>query len=229
MDEIMFNVNKEIISFNEIPAIAEKSSKSVLLVRHSYRESLQNGNLDPGLTGEGWDYAVSCGRFLKGLKDVCFGASPRKRTFQTVQALIEGGELGPKESFIEAYPRLHDTSLFSPPEMLGVTVADNTLVPLLLKYYATGSAPSMIDLKDYASGLADFLTQTEFEKKNVILASHDIVLIAFLTYFKVYTFREDDWFGYVQGALLSSDSAGQWTIAYAVPDKENRKECKLFV
>jgi hypothetical protein len=87
----------------------------------------------------------------------------------------------------------------------------------------------MIDLKDYASGLADFLTQTEFEKKNVILASHDIVLIALLTYFKVYPFREDDWFGYVQGALLSSNSAGQWTISYAVPDKENRKECKLFV
>ena len=225
----MLNVNKKIISFNEIPELAEKASKSVLLVRHSYRESLQGGNLDPGLTREGWDYAVECGRFLKGLKDVCFGASPRKRTFQTVQALIEGGELGPKESTIVPCPRLHDTSLFSPPEMLGVTVADNTLVSLLRKYYATGSAPSMIDLKDYASGLADFLTQTEFEKKNVILASHDIVLIALLTYFKVYAFREDDWFGYVQGAFLFSDSAGQWTIAYAVPDKENRKECKLFV
>ena len=218
----MFNVNKKIISFNEIPALAEKASKSVLLVRHSYRESLQGGNLDPGLTEEGWEYAVACGRFLKGLKEVCFGASPRKRTFQTVQALIEGGELGPGDSFIEACPRLHDTSLFSPPEMLGVTVADNTLVPLLRKYYATGSAPSMIDLKDY-------LTQTEFEKKNVILASHDIVLIALLTYFKVYPFREDDWFGYVQGAFLFADSTGQWTIAYAVPDKENRKECKLFV
>jgi broad specificity phosphatase PhoE len=229
MDKIMFNVNKEIISFNEIPALAEKASKSVLLVRHSYRESLQGGNLDPGLTVEGWDYAVECGRFLKGLKEVCFGTSPRKRTRQTVQALIEGGELAPRESVIEAFPQLHDTSLFSPPEMLGVTVADNTLVSLLRKYYTTGSAPSMIDLKDYASSLAEFLTQTEFEKKNVILASHDIVLLALLTYFKVYPFREDDWFGYVQGAFLSSDSAGRWTIAYAVPDKENRKECSLFV
>ena len=54
----MLNVNRTIISFREIPDISEAAHKSRLLLRHSYRESLQGGNLDPGLTAEGWDYAV---------------------------------------------------------------------------------------------------------------------------------------------------------------------------
>ena len=87
----------------------------------------------------------------------------------------------------------------------------------------------MIDLKDFAGNLASFLTTTEFEKKNVILATHDILLIALLTYFKVYPFREDDWCGYVQGAFFYQDKTGVWTISYAVPDKNNRPQCKLFV
>ncbi|MBO5791934.1 MAG: histidine phosphatase family protein [Lentisphaeria bacterium] len=225
----MINVNKEIISFKEIPSLSESAGKTVLLLRHSYRESLQNGNLDPGLTAEGWDYAVECGRFLKGMKEVCFGASPRKRTIQTVQALIKGGELCEEEPLIAKFPQLHDTAMFSPPEMLGVSVENNTLSQLLRTYYATGKAPSMIDLKDFAGGLADFLTGTEFEKKNVILATHDIILIALLSFFRVYPFQEEDWCGYVQGAFLYSDPNGQWTISYTVPDKETRKACRLFV
>ena len=225
----MINVNKEIISFKEIPLLSENAGKSVLLLRHSYRESLQHGNLDPGLTAEGWEYAVECGTFLKGMKDVCFGASPRKRTIQTVQALIKGGELCEGEPLIATFPQLHDTAMFSPPEMLGVSIAENTLSQLLRTYYATGNAPSMIGLEEFAGGLADFLTGTEFGKKNVILATHDIVLIALLSFFRVYPFREEDWCGYVQGAFLYSDKNGQWTICYAVPDKATRKECKLFV
>jgi hypothetical protein len=113
--------------------------------------------------------------------------------------------------------------------MLGVSVADNTLPQLLREYFTTGKAPSMIGIKDYAGSLADFLTGTRFEKKNVILATHDIVLIALLSYFRVYPFCEKDWCGYVQGAFLYSDARGQWTICYTVPDKETRKACQLFV
>ncbi|MBR7139816.1 MAG: phosphoglycerate mutase family protein [Lentisphaeria bacterium] len=225
----MINVNKEIISFKEIPSLSESACKTVLLLRHSYRESLQNGNLDPGLTAEGWEYAVACGKLLKGMKNVCFGASPRKRTIQTVQALIEGGELCGEEPLIATFPQLHDTAMFSPPEMLGVSVADKTLSQLLRTYYTTGNAPSMIALKDFANDLADFLAGTEFGAKNVILATHDILLVALLSFFRVYPFHEEDWCGYVQGACLYSDKNGQWTISYTVPDKEMRKECKLFV
>ena len=225
----MYNIHREIISFKDIPAITEKSQKSVLLIRHSYRKSLQNVNPDPELTPEGWDYAVQCGSFLKGMKDVCFGSSPRRRTLQTIEGIIKGGELGNEESIIKPYPCLHDTAMFSPPEELMRTVEDHTLPQLLRTYYATGKAPSMIDLPVFAENLASFLTTTEFEKKNVILATHDIILIALLTYFKVYPFREDDWCGYVQGAFFHQDQKGVWTISYAVPDKNNRPQCKLFV
>lgn len=225
----MYNIHREIISFKDIPAITEKSQKSVLLIRHSYRKSLQNGNPDPELTPEGWDYAVQCGSFLKGMKDVCFGASPRRRTFQTIEGIIKGGELGDEKSIIKPYPCLHDTAMFSPPEGLMQSVEDHTLPQLLRIYYATGKAPGMIDLKDFAGNLASFLTTTDFEKKNAILASHDIILIALLTFYKVYPFREDDWCGYVQGAFFYQDQTGKWTIAYAVPDKDNRPKCKLFV
>ena len=48
------NIIKEIISFEDAAKIANTSQQSVLLVRHSYRESLANGNHDPGLTSAGW-------------------------------------------------------------------------------------------------------------------------------------------------------------------------------
>jgi hypothetical protein len=113
--------------------------------------------------------------------------------------------------------------------MLGVSVEEKTLPQLLRTYFTTGSAPTMIERQEYAVSLANFLTGTEFEKKNILLATHDIVLIALLSYFEVYPFHEGDWCGYIQGALLYSDKEEQWTICYVVPDKENRKECTLFV
>ena len=120
-EKVMLNIHTEILSFTDVAQIAGNSEKSVLLIRHSYRESLQNGNLDPELTSEGWKYAVECGTFLKGMKEICFGASPRKRTFQTVEAIIKGGELG-EENTIKPYPCLHDTAMFSPPEGLALSL-----------------------------------------------------------------------------------------------------------
>lgn len=225
----MLKINKEILSFKDIPSMMENSGRSILLIRHSYRESLKNGNIDPGLTAEGWDYAVECGRFLKGIKEVCFGASPRKRTLQTVQGLMEGGELGDSTSNLTAYPQLYETALFSSPEALDISLENNTLPRLLKTFFTTGSAPTMVGMKEFAEKLADFLTGTEFEKKNVILASHDIILMTLLLHYEVYAFHEEDWCGYVQGAFLHQDMEGNWTLSYTVPDKENRKKHRLFV
>ena len=229
MDSLTMNINHEIISFSDIPILASNAQKSVLLVRHSYRESLQNGNMDPGLTVEGFDYAVECGTFLTGLKDVCFGSSPRKRTIQTIQALAQGGNLAAKDIAIIPYDQLYDTAMFSPPEALGVAIDNHSLANLLNEYYSTGYAPGMVPLENFATNLANFLTQTKFEKKNVVLASHDIIIISLLTYFNVYKFQLNDWFGYVQGAFLYQNNNDQWTICYAVPDKNNRQVCQLFV
>ena len=223
----MFSVDKKILSFKEAAELSNSAVRSVLLVRHSFRESLKGGNLDPGLTPEGREYALQCGTLLKGMKEVCFAASPRKRTFETVRALMEGGEL--PESPILPCPLFHDTALFSPPEGLAASLENNTLPRLLQTSFYSGSAPGMIPLKEYAGKLVDFLTGTAFEKPNVILASHDIVLVSLLSCFKVYPFTQEDWCGYIQGAFLYQDSGKNWTIAYTVPDTEKREKCQLFV
>ena len=64
------NIVEKIISFEEAAQIANASTQSVLLLRHSYRESLANGNHDPSLTQAGWDYAVECGKLLKEIKNL---------------------------------------------------------------------------------------------------------------------------------------------------------------
>lgn len=46
---------------------------------------------------------------------------------------------------------------------------------------------------------------------------------------KVYPFSMDDWCGYVQGAVLTLSADGRWTVAYVVPDKNNRKKYSLFI
>ena len=221
----MINAHKEIMSFKEAAGLSAISDRSVLLVRHSYRESLVNGNHDPGLTAEGYEYAVESGKFLKDMKNVCFGASSRKRTMQTVEGLVAGA--GFKAENIVPCPVLHDTAMFSPPENLGIAIENGTIPELLRSYFTTGTAPGMRHIKEFAPALLEFLTG-EFPCPNVILSTHDIVIVALLSFLKVYEFKQDDWCGYVQGAFLYQQN-GTWTIAYCVPDKLDRPLTKLFV
>ena len=213
------------ISFEDAVRLSAVSERSVLLVRHSYRESLVNGNHDPGLTAAGYEYAVECGKFLKGMKNLCFGASSRKRTTETVEALISGAKV--TASDIVPCPLLHDTAMFSPPENLGIAIENGTIPSLLKSYFLTGSASGMRDIREYAPALLAFLTG-DFPCPNVILSSHDIVVVALLSFFKVWKFTPEDWCGYVQGAFLYRQN-GTWKIAYCVPDKQNRPQTPLFV
>ena len=89
----MIQVCHRILSFREVAAWAEKGVSVRLLLRHSMRRSLTEGTLDPGLTPEGTEYALSCGKLLAGLKDLTVGSSPRLRCHETAQCLIRGGDL----------------------------------------------------------------------------------------------------------------------------------------
>ena len=137
-------IHTEILSFNDIPLLAEKFDKTVLLLRHSMRETLNHG-LDPGLTAEGRNYALQCGKLLTGLADVSFGASPRKRTIETAQALQEGGKLGNSE--IDIYTEIQDTALFTRPENLALSLQNGNLPEILKEYFSTGKAEGMKDAK----------------------------------------------------------------------------------
>ncbi len=219
------NIIREIISFEEAAQIANASTQSVLLLRHSYRESLANGNHDPSLTQAGWDYAVECGKFLKEMKNVCFASSPRKRTTETVQAIIRGGQLS--ESEIVPHMEIHDTAMFTKPKNLADAIENNLIPTLLKEYFATGSAPGMRHIGEFAPNLLEFLTAPR-PCPNVIMSTHDIVVVALLSFYKVYNFTQNDWCGYIQGVFLYKQEE-QWHIAYTVPDKNDRKLNQLFV
>lgn len=221
----MININQNILSFEEIAAIAEQSEQTALLLRHSYRESLVNGNHDPSLTAAGWEYAAECGKLLKGLHNVCFGASPRKRTSETIEAIIKGG--GFPASTVAPYPILHDTAMFTAPENLAAAIEGGNIPALLKEYFSTGRAPGMKHIKDFVPELLAFLTG-HFPCPNVIMSTHDIVVVALLSFLNVYTFTPNDWCGYVQGAFLYKEN-GLWTITYTVPDLTRRLPCPLFV
>lgn len=218
-------VHTEILSFSDMPFLAENFDRTVLLLRHSMRETLNHG-LDPGLTAEGKNYALQCGKLLTGLADVSFGSSPRKRTIETAQALQTGGKLG--NSAIDIYTEIQDTALFTRPENLALSLQNGNLPEILKEYFSTGKAPGTLDLADYSEKLLNFLAGTKFRTRNTILLSHDIICAALLLPQKVYPFKLDDWCGYIQGAalLFSGDSCH---LYYIVPSAENRQKSALFV
>ena len=223
---MIVKANTNIISFNEIPKLANESQRSVLLVRHSMRESLQNGNYDPGLTTEGHNYAIECGKLLAQWSDVSCGASARKRTIDTIKDLLEGANIDGGN--IELVPEIYDAAMFESEEIFNLSI-DNGEIPKLLQiYFATGNAPGMVNMKLFTNRLLKRLTSNQ-GKKNQLLATHDIVIVALLHTLGVHKFVQDDWCGYVQGAFLAQDNQGNWQVYYAVPDKENHQKYTLFI
>ncbi len=219
-------IEKQILSFRDIPALAERSEKSVLLLRHSMRVSLNHGT-DPVLTPEGTAFARQCGTLLAGLSEAGFGASPRKRAILTAEALKQ--EIDPAAGKTAVFPEISDTAMFMRPDMLDIALRNSNITDLLREYYTTGHTEGLIDRKDFASGLLQFLTSTDFESRNTILITHDILIVCLLTHLKVYPFEFSDWCGYVQGAALFRSANGIWSIRYAVPDAANRPKTALFV
>ena len=153
------NIVKEILSFPETVGLSKKSEKSVWLLRHSMRESLSSGTLDPGLTVEGSNYAHLCGELLAGIDNPAFGASPRLRCIETAKAIISGGNYG--EQTVSLYPDLHDTAMFNPPEALKNAVEGGYTAELLHGYFSTGTAPEMVPLRDFAEQTVKLLQSSE--------------------------------------------------------------------
>ena len=224
----MIQVCHRILSFREVAAWAEKGVSVRLLLRHSMRRSLTEGTLDPGLTPEGTEYALACGKLLAGLKDLTVGSSPRLRCHETAQCLIRGGDL-PVVEPVRNCAEIGDDAMFLSRETLEELLCSDHVKETLETYYATGSAPGMKPLCCFAEDLTSFLTETDFGKKNVLFLTHDILCVALLLYWKVYPFRQDDWMGYIQGVCFWQESEKVWNIAYVVPDASERAKSILFV
>ena len=219
-------IEKKLLSFRDIPALAARSEKSVLLLRHSMRVSLNHGT-DPVLTPEGTAFARQCGTLLAGLSGAGFGASPRKRAILTAEALKQ--EIDPAGGETAVFPELSDTAMFVRPDMFDSAIRNSNIPDVLREYYTTGHTEGLIDRKDFASGLLQFLTSTDFKSRNTVLITHDILIVCLLTHLNVYPFEFTDWCGYIQGAALFRSAEGVWSVWYSVPDAANRPKTALFI
>lgn len=220
-------VNREPVLLGDIPALAEASNRTVLVVRHSIRESLRAGSVDPDLTPEGAELARRCGRLLSGLgNDVLFAASPRTRTRRTAQYMMEGGGF-PRQD-VRDCPELGDLTIFSRPVDFEAMLRTRNTENVMREYFSTGHAEGLKDMRPFAGELLEFLTETTFPARAVFV-SHDVLAMSILSALGVRTFSVDDWCGYLHGLLLTLDRDGEWTAAYAVPDFDAGKKHRLFV
>lgn len=220
-------VNRSPVFFGDIAAIARGSVRTVLMVRHSIRESLRAGSVDPALTPEGKALARRCGQLLSGLGDVSFGASPRQRTRETARCLLEGGKFGKRD--VRDFPEIGDLTIFSRPVDFEAMLRTHNTELVMRDYFASGHANGLKDMPLFAGQLLNFLTGTRFGSPCTVLVSHDVLAMAILSALGVRTFTLDDWCGYLHGVLLAQDEKGGWTAAYAVPDYDAGKKYSLFV
>ena len=220
-------VNPVPVLFGGIPAVADRADRTVLMLRHSIRESLRAGSVDPALTPEGRDLACRCGRLLSGLGGAAFGASPRRRTRETAVCLIEGGGFGTQD--VRDCPEIGDLTIFSRPVDFEAMLRTHNTENAMRAYFATGHTEGLKDMPAFAGELMDFLTGTEFGSPRTVLVSHDVLAMAVLSALGVRMFTVDDWCGYLHGLLLTRDRNGAWTAAYAVPDFDAGKKYRLFV
>lgn len=221
-------VNREPVLLGSIPALSDASDRTVLVLRHSIRESLRAGSVDPDLTPEGVDLARRCGRLLSGLgDDVMFAASPRTRTRRTAECMIEGGGF-PRQP-VRDCPELGDLTIFAQPVNFEAMLRTRNTENVMREYYSTGRAEGLKDMRPFAGELLGYLTGTPFPAPCTVIVSHDVLAMSILSALGVRTFSIDDWCGYLHGVLLTRGHDGVWTAAYAVPDYDAGKKHRLFV
>lgn len=221
-------INREPVLLGDIPALADASDRTVLVVRHSIRESLRAGSVDPDLTPEGAELARRCGRLISGLgKDTVFAASPRTRTRRTAQYMMEGGGFPRQE--VRDCPKLGDLTIFAHPVDFEAMLRDHNTEPVMREYFSTGHAEGLKDMRPFAEELLSFLTGTPFPASRTVIVSHDVLAMSILSALGVRRFLIEDWCGYLHGVLLTRGRDGKWTAAYAVPDFDAGKKHRLFV
>lgn len=220
--------NSEPVLYSAIPALARRSARTVLMVRHSIRESLRAFSVDPALTPEGRELARRCGKLLSGLgDDVSFGASPRERTRDTARCLIEGGGFRPDD--IRDCPEIGDLTIFSHEVDFEAMLRTHNTENVMREYFSTGHAKGLKDMHPFGTQIAGFLMGNVFDARCSVFVSHDVLIMAALAALGVRGFSNDDWCGFLHGILLTRDADDIWTAAYTLPDYDVGKKFRLFV
>ena len=221
-------INSTPVLYSAIPAFTDHSVRTVLMVRHSIRESLRAYSVDPALTPEGEALARRCGKLLSGLgNDVSFGASPRRRTRDTARCLIEGG--GFRAQDIRDCPEIGDLTIFSREIDFEAMLRTHNTENVMREYFSTGHAEGLKDMHPFGTRILEFLTGDVFDTPCSVFVSHDVLAMAALAAIGVRGFSNDDWCGFLHGILLTRDADGVWTAAYTLPDYDVGKKYRLFV
>jgi broad specificity phosphatase PhoE len=220
-------IDRSPVFYSAIPALAEKSARTVLMVRHSIRESLRALSVDPVLTPEGEELARRCGKLLSGLGDASFGASPRERTRNTALCLIEGGGFPARD--IRDCPEIGDLTIFSREVDFETMLRTHNTENVMREYFSTGHAEGLKDMRPFGAQITEFLIGNVFDSPCSIFVSHDVLIMAALAAIGVRGFSNDDWCGFLHGILLTRAADGVWTAAYALPDFDAGKKFRLFV
>ena len=220
-------INPAPVLYSAVPALAEKSARTVLMVRHSIRESLRALSIDPVLTPEGEELARRCGTLLSGLGDASFGASPRRRTRDTASCLMEGGDFPMRD--IRDCPEISDMTIFQHEVDFEAMLRTHNTENVMREYFSTGHAEGLKDMRPFGAQILEFLTGDVFDTPCSIFVSHDVLAMAALGALGVRSFSNDDWCGFLHGILLTRDADGIWTAAYTLPDYDAGKKFRLFV
>jgi len=221
-------IDPEPVLYSAVPALADGAARTVLMVRHSIRESLRTASVDPALTPEGEELARRSGRLLAGLGgDVAFGASPRRRTRDTARCLMDGG--GFAADGIADCPEIGDLTIFSRPVDFEAMLRTHNTEKTMSGYFSTGHAEGLKDMRPFAARILTFLTEDRPGPRRSVFVSHDVLAMSVLTALGVRRFTLDDWCGYLHGVLLTQGRDGVWTAAYALPDWDVGRKCRLFV
>ena len=220
-------INSSPVLYSAIPVLAEKSARTVLMVRHSIRESLRALSIDPVLTPEGEELARRCGKLLSGLGGASFGASPRQRTRDTARCLIKGGGFRARD--IRDCPEISDMTIFQHEVDFEAMLRTHNTENVMREYFSTGHAEGLKDMRPFGAQIVDFLTDEIFDTPCSVFVSHDVLAMAALGAIGVRSFSNDDWCGFLHGILLTRDADGVWTAAYTLPDYDAGKKYRLFV
>ena len=221
-------INPKPVLLGSVSAYADASVRTILVLRHSIRESLRAGSVDPDLTPEGAELAKRCGRLLAGLGDeVIFGASPRKRSHNTALCMMRGGGFPVRP--VMKCPELGDLTIFSRPVNFEAMLRTRNTENVMREYFSAGHAEGLKDMRPFAAELLKYLTETTFPASRMVFISHDVLAMSILSDLGVRAFSVEDWCGYLHGLLLTQAPDGVWTAAYAVPDYDTGRTHRLFV
>lgn len=229
----VMRVSQETIDLADIRLVLQQGCRIALLMRHSERPPIRADDKEfgrhLGLTPSGIEMATAAGRQLKGIRDVCFSASPMTRCRLTARHFAEGMGF--------THPVVHDDEklgvrgfYYEDPYAVQDIMRQQGYMAYMQEYLLNGIAPHSCPIGPATDQLACWLQQRTTTQLGVYV-THDIFVAAFLTGLKVRTFTSEDWVGFLHGAAVIQrpDDNMAWSCQPFIPSRADAHSAPSFV